>query len=220
MHPPIIVVSTAGPHCPAWAQRKCVGSVATQVGVDMDHIYRECSVDEYFPTMASLIAKLPAAALVVNLDGDDWLGPTDALEIVARTHAAGALVTYGSFIYADGRPGFAAPYAAGEDVRATPWRATHLKTFRAGLFQSIDQRDFQDADGRWLAGARDQAFMLPLLEMAGHDRAVYIPDVLCVYNAATSGEFQDPARTVVERAAAAVVRGKTPYARVELSCPY
>lgn len=210
----IYVVSTASESIPVELRRKCIESVRCQTGVEVTHCYRHCSVEDYFPTMVTVIRTFPADAVVVNLDGDDWLGPTDALEIVAHAHAVGALVTYGSFIHADGRQGFAAPYAHDEDVRRTPWRATHLKTFRAGLFQSIDPEDFK-IDGAWAKGARDQAFMLPMLEMAGHDRAVYIPDILCVYNDVTSGVFQDPRAVVQECAAELALRAKAPYKRVE-----
>jgi hypothetical protein len=210
----IHVVSTAGANVPTEAKRKCIDSVHAQMCPPIArHHYIECTVDEYFPAMIDAIGKLPPDAIVANLDGDDWLGPTNALEIVASVHEDGALVTYGSFIFADGRPGFAAPYAAGDDVRKAPWRATHLKTFRAGLFQAIDPEDFK-IDGTWARYARDQAFMLPMLEMAGHARAVFIPDILCVYNYVHSGEFQHPQSVGLERVDEAVLRGKKAYACV------
>jgi hypothetical protein len=61
------------------------------------------------------------------------------------------------------------------------WRATHLRTFRYGLWKHIKKRDLRGADGRWLRTAWDLAIMLPMLEMAG-SRAVHIPDVLYVYD--------------------------------------
>lgn len=215
----LYVVSTAGFDCPAEAERRCIASVSAQLGVTVAHLYCHCDVEDYFPTMIETIGSLPPNAIVANLDGDDWLGPEDSLAKVVMAHDCGALVTYGSFIHADGRPGFAAPYAPDDDVRVAPWRGTHLKTFRAGLFQAIYHRDLRDEDGKWLMGARDQAFMLPMLEMAGHDRRRFIKDILYVYNFANAGVFQSADNVKREREAEAVVRAKPNYRRINWSPP-
>jgi hypothetical protein len=141
----------------------------------------------HFPALIGAIEPLPDGTIVVSLDGDDYLLP-NALERVHREHAAGALVTYGSFLYSDGRKPTWVHELRGP-VRDVPWVTTHLKTFRAGLFKRIRHADLKSADGRWLEHARDMALMFPLVEMAG-DRARYIPEPLMIYNYANSCEHR------------------------------
>jgi hypothetical protein len=159
----------------------------------------------HFPALLAVLAELADDDIVVSLDGDDWLAHPGVLTRVQEEHDAGALVTYGSFIYADGRRGFASQLVG--PVRASPWVTTHLKTFRAGLAKKIPHAHLQTPDGLWLENARDQALMFPLVDMAG-DRARFIPDVLHVYNAANSDEFtKGPSFIMAELEASAYLRG-------------
>ena len=197
----MIVISTTGKP-PPHARALCLHSVASQ-DVQARHVYIDTETEPpcldgfpHFPNLIRVIADLPDDEIIVSLDGDDWLTP-GALAFVQSAHDAGALVTYGSFRYADGRAGFAAPLAG--PVRQSPWVTTHLKTFRAGLFRRIKHTDLRNEDG-WLEHARDMALMFPLVEMAG-SRAVFIPEILMVYNAANSSEFRHGAPEIaVERA--------------------
>ncbi len=208
----IHVISTTG-NPPPDAKAKCIASVVgAQEGVNVVHRYLEppprTDGFPHFPALIEHITKLPDDAIVVSLDGDDWLLP-GALERVQQAHDEGALVTYGSFRYADGRPGFAAPVQG--PIRRAPWTATHLKTFRAGLFRRIKREHLQTPEGLWLEHARDMAIMFPMVEMAG-PRAVFIPDVLYVYNAANSAEFRlGVPEIAAEREAAARLRALPPY---------
>lgn len=161
-----------------------------------------------------LVRSLPPDEIVVWLDGDDWLATDVALARVATEYKMGAMMTYGSFVYADGRPGFAAPYSevnhATRNYRQAPWYATHLKTFRAGLFQQVPDSMLQDRFGKWFELAVDQAVMFPMLELAG-PRAHFIPDVLYVYNAAHSFERNAThAQLMKERDACLAIRSRQP----------
>ena len=152
--------------------------------------------------------------VIVWLDGDDALATPRALETVALAHAAGAMVTYGQFIWGDGTIGFAAP--VGPHPRSEPWRATHLKTFRAGLAKRIKDEDLRSADGSYSRFATDQCVMLPLLEMAP-GRSTFIPKVLHLYNDAHSNEKnRNPGDAERERADVALVRSRSRYDRVAL----
>lgn len=144
------------------------------------------SAEVFPPLLANLLPvwrSLPDDEVIVWLDGDDWLAHDSALQIVADAHRRGALATYGQFIWGDGTIGFAAP--VGPDPRSEPWRTTHLKTFRAGLVKRIRETDLRREDGAYLDLAIDQAIMLACVEMA-RERAVFIPQVLMVYNNAHS----------------------------------
>lgn len=130
---------------------------------------------------------LPDDEVIVWLDGDDWLAHDHALKVVADAynHPSEPWLTYGQFMFANGEIGFASKYS--EDPRIdTTWRATHLKTFRAGLVKKIDPRHLKTPSGEWNPYAIDRAVMFPLMEMAGLDRTCFIPNILYVYNAEAS----------------------------------
>jgi len=85
--------------------------------------------------------------VVVCLDGDDWLAHQDVLSRIAREYENGAWMTYGS--YAGSISG-----KRGEECKAypswvtsmrlyrwSPWRASHLKSFKVWLWQKIKPAD-------------------------------------------------------------------------------
>ena len=185
----ILVVST-GNGSPDKA--RCIASVAAQRGVEFQHIYVDAAGQS--PSLGALqnqhdtIAREAAADDIVALvDGDDWLPHPGCLARVQAEHDAGAWLTWGSFAFADGRHGIAAEYGA-DDPRSTPWRMSHLKTFRAGLFHRIKRADLE-RDGRWLTHARDLAVMFPMYEMCPAERRRFIPDTIYNYNLAASFEW-------------------------------
>lgn len=170
---------------------KCLESVRRQVGVDVEHIYVEAS-DQERPLSALMnvlnaAASLPPDRVVALLDGDDWLSRDTALAIVQAHHDAGAWVTYGSFQYSDGRPGFTSPYLSTETVRQAQWRGSHLKTVRAGLLQYVMDdcpEELRNEPWPW-----DMIMMFAAIEMAGWERVRYIRDVLYTYNFRNSHEY-------------------------------
>ncbi len=128
--------------------------------------------------------------IIVILDGDDHLARPDALRLVFEEHESGAWVTYGSWISNYG-PGFPLigpndPYTSGElaNVRQAFWKATHLRTFRAGLFSRIAGSDFQWSDGSHFRYCPDQAIMIPAIEMSPPERVSFIEQPLVLYNRA------------------------------------
>ncbi len=137
---------------------------------------------------------LPDDEIIVWLDGDDWFAHDQALEVIAIAYASPRepWLTFGQFMFSDGEVGFAGPYPPGARVRFMDWRATHLKTFRAGLVKKLGGPGDYDSHvpdpvcllqpgGQWVEHATDKAIMWPLLEMAG-ERYTCIYQILCVYN--------------------------------------
>lgn len=174
------------------------------------HVYIEASEQrpplDVISNLLDACAKLAPEDVVVWLDGDDWLARGDACLQVAAMHEDGAWVTWGSFEYADGRPGFAEALRPGFAVRQHPWVTTHLKTFRAGLVQRLRAEDVT-----WPHGAQvpwDMVVMFACIEMAG-PRIRFCPDVLSVYNFASSNEFRNGASE--ERRIEQVIRARKPY---------
>ena len=213
----ILVVSTGNA---APTKEKCLASVAMQEGVDVVHRYVEAANQS--PRLGVMQNRwgaitdnsLSPETIVAIVDGDDWLVTKDALAKVQAVHDAGAWLTWGSFELADGRPGCCAPYRD-DDPRTTPWRMSHLKTFRLGLFQRIKLEHLQ-RDGQWLQHALDLAIMFPMYEMCPPERRCFIPDILYAYNLASSFEFNAPARDLRHEAEdVAYVRGLPRYERIE-----
>jgi hypothetical protein len=211
----IVVVSTG---LSANTKQRCIDSVKSQKGASFEHVYIEagdqnprlCQPENVY----NVVSNLAKDVICVALDGDDYLAHDHVLERVQKMHDDGAWVTYGSFEYADGRPGFARKYAT-TNYRQEEWAATHLKSWRAALYHRIQLADLKDTGGAWMDRAQDLALMFPLLEMAG-SRVTFCSEVLYVYNLANSMEFNAPsADRERERKNAALIRLRPVYERVE-----
>jgi hypothetical protein len=228
-----MTVTSTGYKAARWAPR-CIGSVAAQTR-PAHHVYMAADVETFdaaqqaerhtyqhavngtgrglLENLLPIWRALPDDEVIVWLDGDDWLAHDHALETVAAAHAAGALVTYGQFITDRGALGFCGPVAG--DVRSGPWRFSHLKTFRAGLIKRMRESDFRRTDRAYLDVAIDQAIMLAVVEMAA-ERAVFVPNVLAVYNTAHSfAANASPEDVARENAEVARIRRFRPYERVK-----
>lgn len=133
---------------------------------------------------------LDPADVVIWLDGDDGLAHELVAERVACFHELDDVwLTYGSFVRDDGVldyhwvPVFGRRYEA--PPRSTRFRATHLRTFRAGLFHEVPDGHLRNGLGEYFAASPDVAVMTALLELAG-ERYLVTTDVLCRYNYAHS----------------------------------
>lgn len=209
-----LVTSTAK-DCP-WA-RHCIRSVETQDYDDFRHVYIAADKVTYqlaksvahdprtkirystantIENVYTLWQTVPDSTVIVWLDGDDWLAGPNVLDYLAYVYEEPEepWLTYGSFRWSR-YPGFDAPqlgtpyqYAAGETPRNGAWRASHLKTFRAGLVKKVLREDLLRPDGSWAEYCTDRIFMLPMLEMAGMRmrRVKVIKKELSVYNVGAS----------------------------------
>lgn len=127
------------------------------------------------------------ASIIVSIDGDDFLKHDDVLGRLNDVYDSGEVwLTYGSHESASTGRRADWTYEYPEWVvregayRDHDWLASHLRTYRKELFLRIREDDLK-RDGAWMNTTGDQAFMLPMLEMAG-DRHRYVHDVLYVYN--------------------------------------
>jgi hypothetical protein len=238
MRPHFVVVSTA---FNAPTEAKCRASVLSQEDVGIvEHRYINAGAqpkpEPVVVNLMAMIEGLPKETIVVWLDGDDWLSSSKALATIATIYEEKpeTWLTYGQYVHADGRPGHCQPYGMvlhydtkwreleGVDwdpsPRYQPWFASHLKTFRAGLFHRIELDDFKlgNLTQEWIELAVDLAVMFPMLEMAGPERVVFNPNVVHVYNDASSFEHRASQRELLkERAVARAIRAKRPYDRIE-----
>jgi glycosyltransferase involved in cell wall biosynthesis len=119
----------------------------------------------------------------IEVDGDDWLPNSNVFGKIAEIYSEPEVwMTSGSFKYHDGRQGFAQPPHSFNQVRSLNFTLSHLRTWRAWLWNRIDPQDLRDENGEYWSVAGDLAFMYPMFEMAGPDHFKFISDILYVYN--------------------------------------
>lgn len=133
--------------------------------------------------------------IIAILDGDDELFDENvAYKVIDTYKRYHCVLTYGSYIEKSRSKDFLnrvkgssitlrrGKYRNGENVRHSPFKASHLKTFTYGLFKYLPLSELKDKDGNWLKVAGDVALMLPLMELAGYDRIRHISEPLVIYN--------------------------------------
>ncbi|NML40006.1 glycosyltransferase family 2 protein [Chitinophaga sp. G-6-1-13] len=135
--------------------------------------------------------------VVVLLDGDDYIFGEFAFQIVNNKYNENALLTYGQYITNYGFYDPCPPYTPEEfeNLRQSGWKASHLKTFKYKLFKAFLQQDpnadnFRYNDGRFYASTSDQALMLPLMEVAGYENVVSIPNIVYCYRIHPNNDHQ------------------------------
>jgi len=139
--------------------------------------------------------------IVVLLDGDDWFAHNEVLSNLNRYYQDDNVwLTYGQYReWPSGIIGFNRVCKASElsgNMRQTPWVTTHLRTFYAGLFKRIKRGDLMRW-GKFVDVTSDQAFMLPMLDMA-RQHSFFIPEVLYIYNKANPGTDRKHAQRQLE----------------------
>lgn len=151
--------------------------------------------------------------IIAILDGDDALAHTEVLAYLNQVYSdPDVWVTYGQLRYAETGVAyltseFAPAILEANAFREARWITSHLKTFYAGLFQSIALDDLKH-EGHFFERATDPAYMFPILEMAGkHIRCV--PEVLYVYTLLSTDN--DSERKRMQKHNDAIIRNKRRY---------
>jgi hypothetical protein len=134
----------------------------------------------------TMIHSCPPEAIIVTLDGDDWLPDAHVLETLNRAYSESEIwLTYGQFkVYPTDERGWCTPMPADVIVhnafREFEHLPSHLRTFYAWLFQKIALKDLLYL-GQFYPMTWDIAMMMPLIEMAG-ERHRCMDEILYVYN--------------------------------------
>jgi hypothetical protein len=123
-------------------------------------------------------------------------------------------MTSGSFIYHDGRPGFANPPTTIENLRRLPFTLSHMRTWKSWLWKRIEEKDLKDETGNYWSVAGDLSFMFPMLEMSGLEHFKFIPDKLYVYNESNPLNDHKVNMNNVNRVVN-IIRNKQPYKLIE-----
>ena len=148
--------------------------------------------------------------IIAVVDADDWLLPK-AFRKVVKTYEKheGCLLTYGSYVKQSKgrRTKVSRKYADGCSVRREPWHASHLKTFKAKLYEKLnDDSVFKDSKGKWLDAASDLALMFPLIELAGLHRCRHIAKAIYMWRDSTPQKTKRALQLECEK----IVRAKLP----------
>jgi len=126
--------------------------------------------------------------IIVILDGDDWLAHHEVLYFLYMLYkVSDTWMTYSLFQYPDGRdsswiPRYPTEVLKNRDFRKFVWSFTHLRTFKAFLWQNLDKEDLKGPDGNYTPYTYDQALLFPMLEMCPYGRIKFIDNILYVYN--------------------------------------
>jgi glycosyltransferase involved in cell wall biosynthesis len=119
----------------------------------------------------------------VEVDGDDWLPDEFVLDRVNSLYNNKKIwLANGSFIYSDGRSGFAKPYSSFDNIRDEVFTLTHLRTWRVFLWRNILQQDLKDENGSYWSVSGDLSFMYPMAEMCGIEHYRFMKDINYIYN--------------------------------------
>ncbi len=120
--------------------------------------------------------------ICVSLDADDWLYDSDVLKRIETEYEKGVWLTWGNHTWTDGSPSICGEIYDTKNIREETWKTSHLRTWKAFLWKSIDDADLLGPDHKILKVAGDMATMFPMIEMAGIDRIKFIKEINYVYN--------------------------------------
>jgi glycosyltransferase involved in cell wall biosynthesis len=126
--------------------------------------------------------------VVVILDGDDWLLHNDVLDWLRQIYTlSDTWMTYSLFEYPDGRdsswiPKYNTEILKSRDFRRVTWSFTHLRTFKAFLWDNLNKNDLRGPDGKFTPYTYDQALLFPMLEMCPYGKIKFIDNPMYVYN--------------------------------------
>lgn len=128
--------------------------------------------------------------IVVLVDGDDWLPNKKVLSQINEFYVnSDCWIMYGQSSWTDGRRGFASAYSEDEfkNLRTGPFKVSHIRSFRAGLYHKISEQDpgfssLRDKNGEFYKMTYDVAIMFPIMEMAGCSKVKFNDTILYTYN--------------------------------------
>lgn len=119
--------------------------------------------------------------VIIEIDGDDRLLNNHVLGLINKIYMDENIWICGTkWIDNRGRIGnYGKPNP--ERARKTSWNFSHMRSYRAFLFRSIDDK-YLKFNGEYFKAACDLGFGIPMLEMSGSEHFYYIDEPLYIYN--------------------------------------
>lgn len=156
-------------------------------------------------------------AIVVTVDGDDWLAHQYVLRHLNNAYSTKDIwLTHGRLQETEGGYKNWCMPVPRKAIRNNEFRKyrcpSHLRTFYAWLFKQIRTEDLM-YKGEFFPMTWDQAMMFPMLEMAG-ERHLFMKEILYIYNTTTNIN-DNKVNPQLQRDLEAVIRAMPPYERIE-----
>jgi len=121
--------------------------------------------------------------VLVEVDGDDFLPDVNVLDRINNVYKdPNVWIANGSFQYANSSPGFSQAQTDFDNLRASRFTASHIRTWRAFLWRNIKPEDLRDENGDYWQWSGDLCFMFPMLEMSGPEHYKFMNDINYIYN--------------------------------------
>ena len=121
--------------------------------------------------------------VLVEVDGDDFLPDVNVLNRINNVYKdPNVWIANGSFQYANSSPGFSQAQSDFDNLRASRFTASHIRTWRAFLWRNIKPEDLRDENGDYWQWSGDLCFMFPMLEMSGPEHYKFMKDINYIYN--------------------------------------
>jgi glycosyltransferase involved in cell wall biosynthesis len=134
------------------------------------------------------IRQVPDDAIVMIVDGDDWLSGNNSISFLNKVYNSGKVwMTYNSLrirskCVADMSIPYPAEIVKNNLFRSYEWRCGAPRSFRRKLFDYVNIQSLIDSEtGRFYENSYDMALFLSMLELSGeYSRHIY--KVMYIYN--------------------------------------
>ena len=138
----------------------------------------------------SIMQHVDTEDIVILVDGDDWLPNKKVFSYINEYYNKhDCWIMYGQAQWSTGQRGFASAYPKGEfdNIRTSPFRVSHIRSFRGGLYHKIKEQDpefkcMKDELNNWYTMTYDVAVMFPIIEMSPFEKVKFNDKILYIYN--------------------------------------
>lgn len=127
--------------------------------------------------------------VVAILDGDDWIRPA-CLEKLWDAHCRGYDLVYTDEDIQGQDHSVGKPFLKTAPVRTQAWGFSQLRSFKAYLFQLLEDDTFRDRNGNYFRAAGDLSLYLPMAELAGPEKVHFIEERLYYYRVHDTCNFK------------------------------
>ena len=152
--------------------------------------------------------------ICVEVDGDDWLSNSNVLGLINDVYNdTDVWMTSGSLKYSTGVQGFSTPPSSFDNIRKQGFTLSHLRTWKAWLWNKIREEDLKNSEGNYWDVAGDLSFMFPMFEMSGEKHYRYLSSINYIYNE-TNPLNDHKVNMPKVNSTVNIIRNKTPYNKI------
>lgn len=157
--------------------------------------------------------------IIVEVDADDWLLHPFVFDYLNQAYQdPNVWMTYGHYIeYPSGKTGghFHMHLPDENNVREIPFAYSHLKTYKAWLFDKVPHEYLIDPrTGKYWKTTADFAMCMPMVEMAGKERIIRFDQPVYVYNTSDDLDSESQTNLAAQKEAERLIRQLKPLERL------